>query len=189
MEYQTQDLKKGVKIEIEGKPYIILKSDFTNPGKGSAFVTARIKNLETGQVIERTFKSGVGTGVTVPDLEEKEVEYMYSDLEGFNFMDQATFETIHLTTDQVGDAVNFMQEGIKLKVLYFNSKPITVDVPNFVELKVVETDPGLKGDTATGGMKKAKMETGLEIKVPLFIKEGEVLRIDTRTSEYMERVK
>jgi len=114
---------------------------------------------------------------------------MYSDLEGFNFMDQATFETIHLTTDQVGDAVNFMQEGIKLKVLYFNSKPITVDIPNFVELKVVETDPGLKGDTATGGMKKAKMETGLEIKVPLFIKEGEVLRIDTRTSEYMERVK
>lgn len=189
MEFQTTDLKKGVKIELEGKPYIIVKSDFTNPGKGSAFVTARIKNLETGQVIERTFKSGVATGATEPDLDEKEMEYMYSDPEGYNFMDQSTFESIHLTTDQVGEAAFFMQEGIKIKVLYFNNKPIAVEPPNFVELKVTETDPGLKGDTATGGMKRAKMETGLEIKVPLFIKEGEVLRIDTRTSEYMERVK
>lgn len=185
----TSDMKKGLKIELEGKPYVILKSDFTNPGKGSAFVTARIKNLETGQVIERTFKSGVSTGATVPDLEEKEVEYNYADQEGFNFMDQSNFETIHLTTDQVGDDRYYLQEGAKLKVLYYKGRPINIELPNFIEIKVAETDPGLKGDTASGAMKKAIMETGLQVRVPLFIKEGELLRIDTRTGEYMERVK
>ncbi len=185
----TGDLKKGVKIELEGKPYVILKSDFTNPGKGSAFVTARIKNLETGQVIERTFKSGVSTNATVPDLEEKQVEYNYADQEGFNFMDQVTFETIHLTTEQVGDDRYYLQEGAKLVVLYYKGRPINIELPNFIEIKVAETDPGLKGDTASGAMKKAVMETGLQVRVPLFIKEGELLRIDTRTGEYMERVK
>ncbi len=185
---ETSDMKKGLKIELEGKPYVILKSDFTNPGKGSAFVTARIKNLETGQVIERTFKSGVSTNATVPDLEEKEVEYMYADPEGFNFMDQANFETIHLTTEQVGEDKYYLQEGAKLTVLYYKSRPINIELPNFVVLKVTETDPGLKGDTAAGAMKKAVMETGLQVRVPLFIKEGEVLKIDTRNGEYMERV-
>jgi elongation factor P len=185
----TSDMKKGVKIELEGKPYVILKSDFTNPGKGSAFVTARIKNLETGQVIERTFKSGVSTGATSPDLEEKEVEYNYADTEGFNFMDQSNYETIHLTTEQVGDDRYYLQEGAKLKVLYYKGRPINIELPNFIEIKVAETDPGLKGDTASGAMKKAVMETGLQVRVPLFIKEGELLRIDTRTGEYMERVK
>jgi elongation factor P len=183
----TTDMKKGLKIELEGKPYVILKSDFTNPGKGSAFVTARIKNLETGQVIERTFKSGVSTGATVPDLEEKEVEYMYADTEGFNFMDQANFETIHLTTEQVGDDRYYLQEGSKLTVLYYKGRPINIELPNFIILKVTETDPGLKGDTAAGAMKKAVMETGLQVRVPLFIKEGEMLKIDTRTGEYLER--
>lgn len=185
----TGDMKKGVKIELEGKPYVILKSDFTNPGKGSAFVTARIKNLETGQVIERTFKSGVSTGATTPDLEEKEVEYNYADPDGFNFMDQSNYETIHLTTEQVGDDRYYLQEGAKLKVLYYKGRPINIELPNFIEIKVAETDPGLKGDTASGAMKKAVMETGLQVRVPLFIKEGELLRIDTRTGEYMERVK
>lgn len=184
----TTELKKGAKIELEGKPYVILKSDFTNPGKGSAFVTARIKNLETGQVIERTFKSGVSTGCTVPDLEEKEVEYTYSDIEGFNFLDQATFEPIHLTTEQIGDDKYYLQEGSKLKVLYYKGRPISIEHPTFIYLKVTETDPGLKGDTAGGAMtKKAIMETGLQVKVPLFIKEGETLKIDTRTGEYLER--
>ncbi len=183
----TGDMKKGLKMELDGKPYVILKSDFTNPGKGSAFVTARIKNLETGQVIERTFKSGVSTNATVPDLEEKEVEYMYADTEGFNFMDQANFETIHLTTEQVGDDKNYLQEGAKLTVLYYKGRPINIELPNFIILKVTETDPGLKGDTAAGAMKKAVMETGLQVRVPLFIKEGELLKIDTRTGEYMER--
>ena len=137
--------------------------------------------------MERTFKSGVSTGATVPDLETKDVEYMYADTEGFNFMDQANFETIHLTTEQVGDDKYYLQEGAKLTVLYYKGRPINIEVPTFIILKVVETDPGLKGDTAAGALKKAVMETGLQVRVPLFIKEGEMLKIDTRTGEYLER--
>ena len=186
---QTTELKKNVKLELEGKVYVILKSDHTNPGKGSAFVKCRMRNLETGQVIERTFKSGVSTGAQKADLEHREVEYMYSDLDGFNFMDQDSFESIHVATDYVGDSKDYLQEGIKLNLLYWKGLPISIDLPNFVELEVTETDPGLKGDTASGGLKKAVMETGLQINVPLFIKQGEKLKIDTRTGEYVERVK
>jgi elongation factor P len=185
--FQTTDLRKGLKVEMEGKPFVILKSDHTNPGKGSAFVKARMKNLETGAVIERTFKSGVSTGLVEPNLDELEVEYMYSDTTGFYFMDQSTFETINLREDQVGDSKGFLQEGIKLCVIYYNHKPISIELPNFVVLQVAETDPGLKGDTASGGLKKAYMETGLMVNVPLFIKQGELLKIDTRTGEYVER--
>ncbi len=185
---QTTDLKKGRKLELDGKVFVIIKADFTNPGKGSAFTKCKLRNLENGNVIERTFKSGVSTGAVRPDLLERLVEYMYEDLEGFHFMDQDNYETISITLEQVGDYKDYLQEGIKLNLLYWNSKPISIDLPNFVELKVTETDPGLKGDTATGGMKKAVMETGLQTNVPLFIKEGEVLKIDTRTGEYVERV-
>jgi elongation factor P len=185
----TTDFRKGLKLELEDKVYIVIKSDFTNPGKGSAFVKAKLKNLESGSVIERTFKSGVSTGCKKADLDHKEVEYMYSDADGFNFMDQSTFESIHLTTDQVGEAKDYLQEGIKLDLLYFRGKPISIELPNFVVLRVTETDPGLKGDTAAGGMKKAVMETGLQINVPLFVKENELLKIDTRNGEYVERVK
>ena len=186
--YQTTDFRKGLKIELEGKPYVMIESQHVNPGKGSAFVKTRLKNLETGQVIERTFKAGVDTADR-PDIEEKEMEYMYSDMEGFNFMEQETFESIHLTKDQVGEYKDYLQEGIRLFILYFNGKPISLELPNFVNLRVEQTDPGLKGDTATGGMKKAVMNTGLQVNVPLFIKEGELLKIDTRTGDYVERVK
>ncbi len=188
MEIQTTDFRKNLKVEIDGKPFVVVKCDFTNPGKGSAFYKLKLKNLENGNVIERTYKSGVSTGVMKPDLDNKEVEYMYSDPDGFNFMDQATYESIHITTEQAGDAALYLQEGIKLDVLYYKGNPISVELPNFVELKVTETDPGLKGDTAQGGLKKAVMETGLQVNVPLFIKEEEVLKIDTRTGEYVERV-
>lgn len=185
----TTDLRKGLKVEMEGKPYVIIKSDFTNPGKGSAFYKCRMRNLETGLVLERTFKSGVSTGLTSPDLDELDVEYMYEDPEGFNFMDQSTYETVHVTTEQIGDDKNYLQEGIKLKLLYYKGRPISIELPNFVELEVTETDPGLKGDTASGGLKKAIMNTGLQVNVPLFIAQGEILKIDTRTGEYVERVK
>ena len=186
--YQTTDFRKGLKIEIEGEPYLIVEFQHVNPGKGSAFVRTRLKNLETNQVVERTFKAGVET-VDTPDLEEREMEFNYGDMEGFNFMEQSTFEMVHLSNDQVGDNKNYLQEGIKVFVLYFNGRPIAIELPNFVNLKVVSTDPGLKGDTASGGSKKAVMDTGLQVNVPLFIKEGEVLKIDTRTGEYMERAK
>lgn len=186
--YQTTDFRKGLKIELEGKPYIIVEYMHVNPGKGSAFVRTKLKNLMTGQVLEKTFKAGVDTA-NRPDLEEREMEYMYSDADGYNFMDQTTYESIHLANDQVGDNKHYLQEGIKLKVLYFNNLPISLELPNFVFLKVEETDPGLKGDTASGGMKKAIMETGLQVNVPLFIKTNEVLKIDTRNGEYVERMK
>jgi elongation factor P len=187
--FDTTEMKKGLKFEMEGKPYVILKADHRNPGKGSAFVVCRIKNLETTQVIERTFKVGTQTGCTQPNLEEKMVEYLYADMEGFNFMDQANYETINLSLEHVGEAKDYLQEGMKIAILYYNGRPIATELPNFVSLRVKETDPGLKGDTATGGMKKAVLETGLQINVPLFIKEGELLKIDTRNAEYVERVK
>jgi elongation factor P len=186
--YQTTDFRKGLKIEIEGKLYLIVEFQHVNPGKGSAFVRTRVKNMETGQVIERTFKAGVDT-VGVPDCEEKDMEYMYSDQDGQNFLDQSNYESIHLSNEQVGDSANYLIEGIKIKVVFYNGKPISIELPNFVNLRVKETDPGLKGDTASGGSKKAIMETKLQINVPLFIKEGELLKIDTRTGQYVERVK
>ena len=186
--FQTTDFRKNLKVEIENKVYVIVDFQHVNPGKGSAFVRTKLKNLETGQVLERTFKAGVET-VGRPNLEEKEVEYMYSDAEFFFFMDQGNFETIQITHDHVGDSKDYLQEQMHLSVLYYNNKPISIDLPNFVELKVAQTDPGLKGDTASGGMKKAVMETGLQVNVPLFIKEEELLKIDTRTGEYVERVK
>ncbi|MBF0311788.1 MAG: elongation factor P [Oligoflexia bacterium] len=186
--YQTTDFRKGLKIEIEGKPYIIVDYQHVNPGKGSAFVRTKLRNLETGQVLERTFKAGVDT-VKRPDMEEREMEFMYSDVDGFNFLDQQSYESVHLNKEQTGDAALFLKEGMKIFILYFNSRPISLELPNFVTLRVTETDPGLKGDTATGGTKKAVMETGLQVNVPLFVKEGDLIKIDTRSSEYVERVK
>lgn len=189
MKYQTTDFRNGLKIAIEGKPFIVVSFAHTNPGKGSAFVKAKIKNLMTGQVLEKTFKSGVDT-VDKPDMEEREMEYTYGDMDGYNFMDTKTFESVHLSHENVGEAKNFLQENIKVDILYFNERPISIELPNFVNLKVTETDPGLKGDTAGGtGGKKAIMETGLQVTVPLFINEGELLKIDTRTGEYVERSK
>lgn len=187
--YQTTDFRKNLKIEIEGKPYVIVDFQHVNPGKGSAFVRTRIKNLETGQVIERTFKAGVET-VDTPNIEEKEMKYLYHDNEGYHFMDQGTFETVQLSDANVGDSKFYLQEEISVFILYYNERPISLDLPNFVHLKVTQTDAGLKGDTAGGGgLKKAIMETGLQVNVPLFIKEGEVLKIDSRTGEYLERSK
>ena len=187
--YQTTDIRNGLKISIEGKPYIVVSFQHVNPGKGSAFVKTRIKNLETGQVLERTFKAGVDT-VDKPDMEERQMEFTYADMDGYNFMDTKTFESVHLSHENVGDAKFYLQEQILVDILYFNERPISIELPNFVSLKVVETDPGLKGDTAGGGgTKKAIMDTGLQVNVPLFIEEGELLKIDTRTGEYVERAK
>lgn len=186
--YQTTDIRNGLKIEIDGKLFIIVNFQHVNPGKGSAFVKTKLKNLETGQVLERTFKAGVDT-VGKPDVEDREMEYLYDDSDGYNFMDQKSYETVHLNKDQVGESSLYLQEGIKVGILYHNERPISIELPNFVELEVTETDPGLKGDTAQGGTKRAVMSTGLAVNVPLFINEGEKLKIDTRSGEYVERVK
>lgn len=186
--YQTTDFRNGLKVELEGKPYMIVYFQHVNPGKGSAFVRTKLKNLITGQVLERTFKAGVDTADR-PNIEEREMEYLYKDQSGYHFMDQKTFETIGITEENVADSAHYLQEGIKVFILYFNERLISIEVPNFVNLKVVETDPGLRGDTAQGGSKRAVLETGLAVNVPLFINEGDVLRIDTRKNEYIERVK
>jgi len=186
--YKTTDFRKNLKLQIDGKPFIIIDCTHTNPGKGSAFVKVKMKNLETGQLLEKTYKSGVDT-FEKPDVEEREMEYTYADSEGFNFMDQKSFESININLDVVGDAKNFLQEGVKVDVVFYNERPISIDLPNFVSLRVTETDPGLKGDTASGGLKKAILETGLQVNVPLFIKINELLKIDTRSREYVERVK
>ena len=184
--YSTSDFRKGLRIEIEGKPHIIVDFLHVKPGKGGAFVRTKLKNLITGNVIDRTFRSG--EKVDIPDLQEKTMQYLYHAEDEFYFMDQETYEQISLSVDQLGENKGFLQEGITIDILFHNDKPIGVELPIFVELPVSKTDPGLKGDTASGGSKPATLETGTVVQVPLFIEEGDVVKIDTRTGEYIERV-
>jgi elongation factor P len=185
--YSTAEFKKGLRIEIEGKPFLIVDFQHVKPGKGGAFVRTRLKNMINGRVVEQTFRSGEKVGR--PDLEEKEMQYLYREGDDFVFMDNATYDQIFLSRDQVGDQAQFLQENINIKLLYFNKEPLGLELPNFVELTVTGTEPGFKGDTATGGNKPATLETGAVIQVPLFIAEGDRIRVDTRTGSYMERVK
>ncbi len=185
--YTTSDIRKGLKIELDGKPFIIIDFLHVKPGKGGAFVRTKLKNMETGQVLDKTFRSG--ERLTPADLDEREMQYLYQDQDGYHFMDNSTYEQVFLTEDQLGDAKNFLQDNLNIKVLFFNDKPIGIELPTTVNLKVERTDPGVKGDTASGGTKPATLETGLVVQVPLFINEGDLLKIDTRTGEYIERVK
>ena len=184
--YSTSDFRKGLKIELDGKPYIMVDFLHVKPGKGGAFVRTKLRNLATGAVIEKTFRSG--EKVERPDLEEKEMQYLYKDDDGYQFMDMETFDQVFITSDQVGESADYLKEGLELTVLYHDNLPISLELPNFVELVIIETKPGVKGDTASGGSKPAKLETGLIVQVPLFLEEGEVLKIDTRTGEYIERI-
>lgn len=185
--YATTDFKKGLKIEYNGKPFVIVEFQHVNPGKGSAFVRTRLKNLETAQVLEVTFKSG--EKVNVPDLDYKEMQYLYNDGVNYTFMDQATYDQVVLKADDLDDAKFYIIENSILKVTFFQGRPVSVEVDNFVELRVAETQPNIKGDTSGGGGKPAKMETGLVVTVPFHIVEGDLLKIDTRTGEYVEKVK
>ena len=184
--YSTADFRKGLKIELEGKPFIMVDFLHVKPGKGGAFVRTRLKNMETGQVLERTFRSG--EKVDRPDLVERDMQYLYQDAEGYCFMDNNNYEQIFIDDEHLGDSKNFLKENVDVKVLLFNNKPIGIDLPIFVELSIAQTDPGLRGDTATGSTKPATLETGYVIQVPLFINEGDRVKIDTRTGEYVERV-
>jgi elongation factor P len=185
--YTTAEFRKGLKIEIEGEPFEIVEFQHVKPGKGNAFVRTRLKSLSTGNVLERTFKSG--DKVDTPNMEEREMQYLYREGANFYFMDSNNFEQLFIEQEKLQGGEKFMQENVKVTVLFFNGQPLTVALPNFVELTVVSTDPGVKGDTAAGGTKPATLETGAVIQVPLFLKEGERIRIDTRTGSYVERVK
>jgi len=179
--------KRGAKIELDGEPYAVVEYLHIKCGRGGANVRTKVKSLRTGAVIERTFKSD--EKIKQPDFEEKEMQYMYSDGEKFFFMDTESYEQIEIGTDGVGDNYLFMPENIMVSVQIFNGQPIGIDLPNFVELEVTQTDPGLKGDTVSGGSKPATVSTGGTVNVPLFINIGDVLKIDTREQIYMERVR
>ncbi|MFH1091846.1 MAG: elongation factor P [Pseudomonadota bacterium] len=185
--YSTSDFRKGLKIEFKNEPYVIVDFLHVKPGKGGAFIRTKLKNMITGRVLEETFRSGEKVGR--PNLEEKQMQYLYLDPQGYCFMDNETYEQIFLTAAQVGDSKNFLKENIDLKVLFFNGRPIGLDLPTTVNLTVVKSDPGIKGDTATGATKPATLETGYVVQVPLFINEGDVLKIDTRSGAYIERAK
>jgi elongation factor P len=185
--YSTAEFKKGLKIEIDGVPYTIVDFQHVKPGKGGAFVRTKLKNLLNGRVVDQTFRSG--EKVEKPDLVERDMQYLYRDGDSFCMMDNETYEQIMLTEAQVGESRLYLTENLDIKILFFNQEPIGVDVPLFVELEVAEAEPGVKGDTAAGGTKPATLESGVTVQVPLFINEGDRIKVDTRTGTYIERVK
>lgn len=181
----SNDFRTGVTIEIDNQVWQIVDFQHVKPGKGAAFVRAKMKNIQTGAVVERTFNAG--EKLPRAHVERRDMQYLYESDGQYNFMDNENFEQIALNDSQLGSARNFLKENMSIAIQMFQGTVIGVELPFSVELQVVETDPGIRGDTATGGTKPAKVETGYVVKVPLFINEGDVLRIDTRTGEYLER--
>ncbi|MGB7911208.1 MAG: elongation factor P [Desulfobaccales bacterium] len=185
--YSTAEFKKGLKIELDGTPYVMVDFQHVKPGKGGAFVRTKLKNLLSGRVIDQTFRSG--ERVKKPDLVEREMQYLYREGDRYCMMDNDSYEQIMLTEAQVGEARLYLIENLDLKVLFFNKEPVGVELPNFVELRVAQAEPGFKGDTAAGGTKPAVLESGATVQVPLFINEGDRVKVDSRTGGYIERVK
>lgn len=185
--YSTNEFRGGLKIMLDGDPCTIVENEFVKPGKGQAFNRVKIRNLKTGRVIERTFKSG--ESVEAADVVDTDMQYLYSDGEFWHFMVPDTFEQYAAGEAAVADAKQWLKEQDTCIVTLWNNVPLSVAPPNFIEARIVETDPGLRGDTATGGTKPATLETGAVVKVPLFIEEGEIIKVDTRSGEYVSRVK
>ena len=185
--YSTQEFRKNLKIEIDGEPFVIVECQHVKPGKGVAFVKTRYKSLITGNVLTNNFRSGDTVGK--PDLEMRDMEYLYPEDDKYVFMDQSTYDQVHIDGKNIEEAIPFLKDNINVEVLFYKGKPISIELPNFVVLKVVKSDPGVKGDTAQGGTKPATLETGATILVPLYLNEGEYVRVDTRTGEFVERAK
>ncbi|MFN9550768.1 MAG: elongation factor P [Pirellulaceae bacterium] len=184
--YKTSDFKKGIKVQIDGEPYLMTEMNFVKPGKGNALYKCKLKNLIRNTVLDRTFKGG--DELEAADIEEIQVQYLYRQGDTFVFMDNSTYEQYELSAEQVDDNWKYLKEAMVCSMVLFNGNTITMSPPNQVELLVTECDPGAKGDTATNVTKPAKVETGAEFIVPGFIKEGNILKIDTRTGDYIERV-
>jgi elongation factor P len=182
----TSEFRNGLKIEIDGEPFEIVEFQHVKPGKGSAFVRTRYKSLFSGRVLEKNFKSGDKVGR--PDIEEKQMQYLYKEGTDYHFMDNKSFEQTFIPEDGLGEAKNYLIENLNASVLFFNGKAITVSVPNSVDLKVIKCDPGVRGDTVSGALKPATLQTGYILQVPLFINEGDVIKVDTRSGEYLTRV-
>jgi len=182
----TSQFKNGLKLELDSQPFTITYFQHVKPGKGGAFVRTKIKNLLNGRTVERTFRSG--EKCEVADISEKSMQYLYNDGESMIFMDQQTYDQIPIPPDVIGDQEQFMMEEMIVDVLFWKGNPVNVDLPNYIESKVVQSDPAVKGDTSSGALKPATLECGVTLDVPLFIKEGDTLRVDTRTGQYSERV-
>ncbi|MGX2039812.1 elongation factor P [Methylocaldum sp. MU1018] len=185
--FSTNEFRGGLKVMLDGDPCSIIENEFVKPGKGQAFNRVKLRNLKTGRVIERTFKSG--ETLEGADVVDTEMQYLYNDGEQWHFMVPESFEQYAADTNTVGDAKKWLKEQDVCIVTLYNGTPISVTPPNFVELTIVETDPGIRGDTSGGGGKPATLDTGAVVRVPLFVQTGEVIKVDTRTGEYVSRVK
>jgi len=182
----TSQFKNGLRIELDGEPFAITYFQHVKPGKGGAFVRTKVKNLRTGRSFEKTFRAG--EKVEEADVEDRTLQYLYQDGDSLVFMDNETYDQIPIPVEQVGDDVKFLKENTDVDILFWRGKPVNITLPAFIEAQVTQCDPGLKGDTASGATKPATIETGAVVQVPLFIKEGEKIRVDTRSRSYVERV-
>jgi elongation factor P len=182
----TSQFKNGLRIELDGSPFAIVYFQHVKPGKGGAFVRTKVKNLLNGKVVERTFRAG--ERVDEADVEDRTMQYLYAEGDSLVFMDTSNYEQLPIQREQVGDDVKFLKENTEVDVLFWRGKPTNITLPSFLELQIKQCDPGVKGDTASNATKPATLETGAVVQVPLFIKEGETIRVDTRTGVYVERV-
>ena len=183
----TADFRNGTRLMVEGDPYYIIEFQHVKPGKGGAFVRTKLKSYKTNNVLDRTFRSG--ERFEEPDLEEREMQFLYAAGDSYTFMDTETFEQFTYEKKQLGENADLLKENMVSKILVYEHRPIAVDLPIFIELKVVDGEPGVRGDTASGGNRPVIVETGAVIKVPLYLEIGETIKIDTRTREYVERVR
>lgn len=181
----TNDLRTGATIELDGDAWSVVEFQHVKPGKGAAFVRTRLKNVKTGNVVERTFRAG--EKVAKANIEKKEMQYMYASGDEYQFMDQESYDTVMITADKLADNIKWLKEGMVIEVMYFDNNIVGIDLPNFVELEITDTPPGVKGDTASGGGKPATLETGAIIQVPFFVNPGDKVRVDTRTGQYLDR--
>lgn len=185
MQVSTSEFKKGLRIVHDGEPYQIVDFQHVKPGKGGAFVRTKLKHMKTGRVIDPTYRAG--EKLELVDFEDKHMQFLYRD-DRYHFMDTETYEQVSLSAEEVGEARLYLRENTEVDVLYIKGAPVTVEVPNFVELTITNTDPGVRGDTAQGGSKTATLETGAVVQVPLFLNEGDVVKVDTRSGDYLGRV-
>ncbi len=184
--YKTSDFRKGLKVQIDGEPYLMIEMNFRKPGKGNALYECKLRNLIRGTVLSRTYRGG--ESLESADVEEIDAQYLYRQADTFVFMENTNYEQYELSAEQVDENWKYLKEGMGVSMMLYNGNPITMTPPNHVELEVIECEPGAKGDTATNVTKPAKVENGAEFGVPIFIKPGNVIKIDTRTGAYIERV-
>jgi elongation factor P len=182
----TNDIRGGLRVEVEGQPYTVVSNEFVKPGKGQAFNRIRLKHLLTGRTIERTFKSG--DKLDVADVVDTDMRMLYKEPDGVVFMDENTYEQHKVSNENIGDAINWLVEDLLYDIIFYKGQPVSVEPPTFMDLKIIETAPGIRGDTTGRVLKPAIVQTGAKVQVPIFVEEGEVIKVDTRSGEYVSRV-